>query len=150
MFQQKLFMCPADSNPFDPSCPDVINIGGPHVISYLINAYFVWGLNESSVGVPASTIEYAERRSETVQGNAPYCDDIYHPWFNYLNPNVTSGAAGNEMDPQIGAISTTRHNTGANYTFAEGHAKHLVFSQTFSPQSNVDMHTPNPGVQKDF
>src|SRR5277367_1211086 len=29
MYQQKLFACPADQNPFDLSCPDVLNIGGP-------------------------------------------------------------------------------------------------------------------------
>ena len=151
MYQQKLFMCPSDPNPFDISCPDIINIGGPHVISYLINGYFVWGLNESSVGYPASVIEYGERRSVTVNNNPAYCDDIYHPWFNYLNPNLNNAnGVDNEMDPTIGALSTTRHTTGANYTFAEGHAKHLVFSQTWSPPNNVDWHTPNPGVQKDF
>jgi len=151
MYQQKLFMCPADPNPFDLSCPDVLNIGGPHVISYLINGYFVWGLNESSIGAPASVIEYTERRSETVNGVAPYCDDIYHPWYNYLNPNLNNAnAVDNEMDPLVGAMATTRHTTGANYTFAEGHAKHLVFSTTWSPPNNVDMHTPNPGQQKDF
>jgi len=150
MYQQKLFACPSDPNPFDQSCPDVLNIGGPHVISYLINGYFVWGLNESSVSEPASVIEYAERRSVTVNGVTPYCDDIYHPWFNTLNPNLNNGVVDNEMDSVAGAIANTRHNTGANYTFAEGHAKHLSWSQTWSPASNVDLHTPNPGQQKDF
>jgi prepilin-type N-terminal cleavage/methylation domain-containing protein len=151
MYQQRLFACPSDPNPFDPSCPDVLNIGGPHVISYLINGYFVWGLNESSVGYPASVIEYAERRSETVNGATPYCDDIYHPWFNIENPNLNNAnGVDNEMDSQIGAIATTRHNMGSNFTFAEGHAKHYQWTQTWNPPSNVDMHTPNPGVQKDF
>jgi prepilin-type N-terminal cleavage/methylation domain-containing protein/prepilin-type processing-associated H-X9-DG protein len=151
MYQQQLFACPSDPNPFDVTCPDVINIGGPHVISYLINGYFVWGLNESQVGVPAGVIEYGERRSVTVNGASPYCDDIYHPWFNYLNPNLgNANGVDNEMDPDIGALATARHNTGANYTFSDGHAKHLIFNQTWSPTTNVDWHTPNPGVQKDF
>jgi prepilin-type N-terminal cleavage/methylation domain-containing protein len=155
MYQQKLYSCPSDPNPFDINCPDVINIGGPHVISYLINAYFVWGLNESSIGVPAGVIEYGERRSETVNGVPPYCDDIYHPWFNYLNPNLGSSqgqanGVDNEMDTVAGAVANSRHNGGANYTFSEGHSKHYQWIQTWSPPNNVDMHTPNPGVQKDF
>lgn len=149
MKQQLLFSCPTDPNPFDINCPDVINIGGPHVISYLINGYFVWGISESSIGVPASVIEYAERRSETINGAAPYCDDIYHPWFNTTNPNVP-GAVGDEMNAQVGAISTARHNNGSNFTFADGHAKHFAWTQTWSPTNNIDWHTPNPGVQKDF
>jgi len=150
MYQQKLFSCPEDPNPFDISCPDVINIGGPHVISYLINGYFVWGLNESTVSEPASVIEYAERRSVTLNGVPAYCDDIYHPWFNYLNPNLNNGVVDNEMDAMVGAISTSRHLGGSSFTFAEGHSKHMLWTQTWSPTSNVDMHTPNPGQQKDF
>jgi prepilin-type N-terminal cleavage/methylation domain-containing protein/prepilin-type processing-associated H-X9-DG protein len=150
MYQQKLFACPEDPTPFDTSCPDVLNIGGPHVISYLINGYFVWGLNESGVGYAASVIEYAERRSVTVNGVTAYCDDIYHPWFNSTNPNLNNGVVDNEMDTLTGAIANSRHNGGANYTFAEGHSKHYQWTQTWSPTANVDLHTPNPGAQKDF
>ncbi|MDR3687873.1 MAG: prepilin-type N-terminal cleavage/methylation domain-containing protein [Fimbriimonas sp.] len=151
MYAQGLYACPDDPAPFDASCPDIINIGGPHVISYLINAYFVWGLNESGVGVPASVIEYGERRSVTVNGVSPYCDDIYHPWFNTLNSNLgNSQGVDNEMDTLTGALANSRHNGGANYTFADGHAKRYLWIQTWSPPSNVDMHTPNPDVQKDW
>jgi hypothetical protein len=140
MCQQKLYSCPTDPNPFDLSCPDVINIGGPHVISYLINGYFVWGLNESQIPYPAQNIEYAERRSVAASGTPAYCDDIYHPWFNSDNPNLgNSNGVDNEMDPVIGAIATTRHNQGANYTFAEGHAKFYVWSQTWSPRHRLTL-----------
>ena len=149
MFQQKLFSCPLDPNPFDNSCPDVVNIGGPHVISYLVNAYYVWGLNETSVDTPANCIQYAERRSEVVNGVSQYCDDIYHPWFNSLNSNVGS-SVGDEMDAAVGAVATTRHLGGTNFSFADGHSKHMKWSQTWSPAANIDMHTPNPGVKKDF
>jgi prepilin-type N-terminal cleavage/methylation domain-containing protein len=141
LFQQKLYACPSDPSPFDPSCPDVINIGGPHVISYLINGYYVWGLNESQIPYPANNIEYAERRSVAFNGNAPYCDDIYHPWFNIDNPNLgNANGVDNEMDPQIGAIQTNRHGPGSNFTFAEGHAKYYNWTQTWSPPQ-IDMHS---------
>ncbi len=143
MFQQKIYACPTDPNPFDQSCPDVVNIGGPHVISYMVNGYFVWGLKESEIGSPANVIEYAERRSEGENGQPQYCDDIWHPWFNPGNPV----APADEMAQFGGAISTHRHLTGANYCFAEGHAKYLNWGQTWSNADNgatVDLYTPKP------
>lgn len=151
MQAQLIYACPSDPLPFDSNCPDVINIGGPHVISYLINAYFVWGINESQVTHTANVIEYGERRSQTVNNAKPYCDDIYHPWYNSLNPNLGNvNGVDDEMDALTGALATTRHGTGQNFVFADGHAKMLPWTRTWSPAENVDMHTPNPDIQKDF
>ena len=151
MAAQKLYACPTDPNPFDQSCPDIINIGGPHVISYLINGYFVWGLQESQVNDPTDTIMYGERRSTTVNNNPPYCDDIFHPWFNANNPNVgNANGVTDEMNATQGAMATTRHGIGQNFIFAEGHAKFKVYSQVFSIPSGVDQFVPNPSIQKDF
>jgi len=148
LFQQKIFACPDDPTPFDPNCPDIINIGGPHVISYLVNGYFVWGIVDASIGRPADTIIFVERRS-VAAGNPvqqPYCDDIYHPWFNASNPNVQPGNGNGlivEMDPVVGAISTSRHSGGANYVFADGHSHWKMWTQTWSPPA-IDEHTPQP------
>lgn len=131
---QKLFMDPADTDPWGSQC-QTINPGGPNVISYLINGYFVWGLTESQVPYPASTIYFTERRSITVNGVPAYCDDIYHPWFNAQNP-VSPDL---EMDENIGAIAATRHNGLANYTFADGHAKTYNWFQTYSPPT-INLH----------
>jgi prepilin-type N-terminal cleavage/methylation domain-containing protein len=133
--KQKLFACASDPNPFGSDCK-TINPEAPPVSSYLINGYFVWGLNESGVDKPASTIYFAERRSSAEKGADAFCDDIYHPWFNPANPS----APENEMDPFTGAISTHRHNGVANYVFAEGHAKAYTWSQTFS--DSVNLHKP--------
>lgn len=139
LFQQKLFACPDDPTPFDQSCPDVVNLGGPHVVSYLINAWFVWGLNESSIASTSRTINYAERHSEPSGTPAvPYCDDIYHPWFY---PPINSVAPGNEMDEFTGAVSTHRHGTGSNFTFADSHAKFQIWKQTFDPEHGINLHT---------
>jgi prepilin-type N-terminal cleavage/methylation domain-containing protein/prepilin-type processing-associated H-X9-DG protein len=146
LFQQRLFACPSDPAPFDPNCPDVINIGGPHVISYLVNGYFVWGLVDAGVGRPADTILFTERRSVQFEAAPPYCDDIYHPWFNATNPNAAPGNPNGlivEMDPLVGAMATLRHNEGANYVFADGHAGWKRFTQTWSPPA-IDLHTPMP------
>lgn len=146
LFQQKLFQCPDDPTPFDNTCPDVVNIGGPHVISYLINAWFVWGMNESGVNRFSDTILYAERHSELHSDPAgatpaPYCDDIYHPWFyRPINPLTPVGA--DEMDQTMGAIATARHSQGANYEFCDTHAKFRMWKQTFDPLNGINSHTP--------
>ena len=142
--EQKLLACPDDPAPFNPDCnattsnPNApFNNGGPQVVSYLTNAYFVFGLSESQVSAPAETIYLAERRSSSSANAADsFCDDIYHPWFN-----DSSNPAGNEMDPTVGAIATTRHGGGANYVFADGHAGWKRFEQTLSP---LNRHVPEP------
>ena len=140
LFRQKLFACPADPAPYDPLCPARYNPGGPAVISYMVNAYFVWGLTEAGVGQPAQTIYIAERRSEAAGTPAadPYCDDIYHPWFF---PPINPSAPANEMDEVTGAIAAQRHQGGSNYIFADDHAGWRRFSQTFSPPT-VNLHVP--------
>jgi prepilin-type N-terminal cleavage/methylation domain-containing protein len=140
LFRQKLYACPADPAPYDPLCRTKYNPEGPPVISYMVNAYFVWGLSEADVRQPAQTIYIAERRSEAA-GNPPeppFCDDIYHPWFY---PPINSRAPENEMDEVTGAIAAVRHQGGSNYIFADDHAGWRRFSQTFSPPA-INLHVP--------
>lgn len=146
--QQKMFDCPDDPAPNNPDCNQTtsnptapFNSGGPVVISYLVNAYFVFGLMEGGVTSPAETIYIAERRSSSSSSAADsYCDDIYHPWFDASNPQPSADVpSGNEMDPAQGAIAATRHSGGANYVFADGHCGWKIFSQTLLP---VNRHVP--------
>jgi prepilin-type processing-associated H-X9-DG protein len=130
-----LYACPTDPAPFDPEC-DTINEQAPPVISYLVNAYFVFGLNETTVPQPASTIICSERRSQAVGSIPQFCDYLYHPWFSPLNPL----APANEMDAILGAVATTRHFQGSNFAFVDGHVKALAWSRTYSPP-NIDLHT---------
>jgi prepilin-type processing-associated H-X9-DG protein len=148
MFAQKLFACPDDPAPFNPDCPSTFNVGGPHVISYLYNAYFAFGITEAGLASPANTILVAERRSSASKNAADsFCDDIYHPWFNpTTNAANVPSAMPNEMDASpntaSGAIATRRHNGGANYIFADGHARWELFERTFDPANNVNLHRP--------
>jgi len=137
MIRTKLYVCPADPNPNDPACPTTINVGGPQVNSYLINGFFVWGLNESQVQHVSSTLYFGERRSVPVNGVPQYCDDIYHSWWNTSNPV----APENDMDPQTGAISD-RHTGGCNYVFADGHAGYKKPTQIFNVVTGFDMSNP--------
>lgn len=143
MKTQGVLACPSDPAPFDPNCPDVINIGGPHVVSYLVNGYFVWGLTDAGVSRPADTVIFAERRSVAAPNGAPpYCDDIFHPWF-YTPINPQTPAGDSEMDEFDGAIQTNRHLSGANYIFCDGHAHWFRWAQLWNPPA-VDHFTPAP------
>ena len=123
-----LLRCPEDSDPFGRACvaiaPDF-----PGFVSYLANGYFVFGLSESQITSAGSTVYLAERRSDSTADADPFCDDIYHPWFNATNPD----APEDEMEPVDGAVATQRHNGLANYDFADSHAKALVWGATYAP-----------------
>ena len=132
--KQGIFACPDDPAPFNPNCPDTFNPGGPHVISYLNNAFFVFGITIAGVTAPAETVYITERRSSgSPNASDSFCDDIYHPWFNAGNPYLGTNGVSDEMDPVAGAMATARHGGGANYVFADGHAGWKRFGQTFSP-----------------
>lgn len=124
----RLFVCPEDSDPFGKLCFS-IDPDSPDVTSYVVDAYFVFGLAEGSVTIPSNTIDVAERRSDAVGDAGPYCDDIYHPWFNSSNDE----APNDDMDPSTGAVATSRHLGLANYLFCDSHAKALHWADTYSP-----------------
>jgi prepilin-type processing-associated H-X9-DG protein len=126
--EARLYACPDDVDPFGNLCAQS-NPDAPDVTSYLANAYFVFGLSESGVDRPANTIYFAERRSQGKGGTPPYCDYIYRPWWNADNPLSPE----NEMDPVRGAVASGRHNDLANYVLADGHAKAMYWTQTYSP-----------------
>jgi prepilin-type N-terminal cleavage/methylation domain-containing protein len=129
--------CPADPGTESSECY-LLDPFAPTTYSYIVNAYFVFGLSETAVYATANTIYLAERRSSRVDGIPELCDDLYHPWWTPDNP----AAPRNDMDANTGAIATTRHFDGANYEFADGHAKWMTFDQTYDPKTGLNMHVP--------
>jgi prepilin-type N-terminal cleavage/methylation domain-containing protein/prepilin-type processing-associated H-X9-DG protein len=135
---QQLFVCPDDNDPHaekldaaliamgQPACS--ASAPAPGVTSYLINAYFLFGATEAQIAVPSSTIYVAER-------NPKFCDVHIHPWLGEIydvngytgailgNQTLPASIAGNPADDQFFAIASNRHSGGANYVFADGHAK---------------------------
>ena len=155
---QKLFVCPDDSDPHGatitswppPSGPPCVDSGSsssnqgaapwPGVTSYLINAYFLFGLSESAVPIPANTIYVLER-------NSAFCDVHVHPWLGEIYdaagdvgavngntpvPGWLSASNGPNLDGDF-AMNIQRHTGGANYTFADGHVKWEKYQSTLSP-----------------
>ncbi len=132
--QVKIYACPEDDDPFGQACLQS-NPDAPDVTSYLTNGYFVFGLTESGLTHPSTTIQFAERRSDGHDQIPPYCDYIYRPWWNATNIQ----APENEMDPVGGAVATTRHLNLSNFTFADAHVKAMPWTQTYSPPG-INLH----------
>jgi prepilin-type N-terminal cleavage/methylation domain-containing protein/prepilin-type processing-associated H-X9-DG protein len=137
---EKLFVCPDDSDPngttLGTACTSTAP--APGLTSYLINAYFLFGLTESGVSTPANTIYVAER-------NGKFCDVHVHPWLGEIydaaaDSNKVDGAtpipsciAGNSNN--LFGIASNRHTDGANYTFADGHVKWERYAATITPNA---------------
>jgi prepilin-type N-terminal cleavage/methylation domain-containing protein len=136
----QLFACPADPNPFDPLGPTVYNPGGPYLLSYLVNGYFIWAMKDSRVQHPSTTTIFAERRSlpNLNPASDPFADDSYKSWFY---PPLNPQAPENDMDEFIGAIQTHRHGNGAVYGFCDDHIERMKYSKTFSPPG-INLHKP--------
>jgi hypothetical protein len=110
---------PPPGSPPDPGEPPSPPPGPLH--SYLLNAYYLFGLNYGQITSPARSIYIAERRTG-------FCDVHFHPWLG----EVEDPAGPNDTVNPI-AIANTRHFTGSNSVYADGHAKWAVFSQTRQP-----------------
>lgn len=132
-----LLRCPADVDPNGVVC-DVAYPDHPEVHSFVVNGYFVFGLNQSVVERPADTIILAERRSGSTAVADPFCTYLYRPWFNSSN----ALAPVDDMDEEYGAIATRQHGGQSVFGFVDGHAKTMVFAQTYSVGGSVDLHRP--------
>lgn len=118
---QQLFVCPDDPDPhgiaLGAACTSTAP--SPGITSYLVNAYFLFGATLAQVPEPSQTIYLAER-------NTQFCDVHVHPWLHEIYP-VTSPPLGDaNCAPDIDflyAPASERHTDGANYGFADGHAK---------------------------
>ncbi len=137
---EKLFVCPDDADPhgaaLGTACTNAAPL--PGVTSYLVNAYFLFGLSSAQVSVPASTIYVAER-------NGKFCDVHIHPWLGeiYDSAGKTGAVEGNTPDnaPYVSsnnlfAVASERHTQGANYAFADGHVKWERYAATIQPNDD--------------
>ena len=117
---QQLFVCPDDPDPHGSAlgiaCTSTAPL--PGITSYLVNAYFLFGANLAQVQEPTETIYVAER-------DAKFCDVHVHPWLGEIYPGAPPAAVASCVPNPDGmyAPASERHTDGANYLFADGHAK---------------------------
>ncbi len=137
---QQLFVCPDDSDPhgiaLGATCTGTAP--APGITSYLINAYFLFGLSDAQVGSPTNTIYVAER-------NPKFCDVHIHPWLGEIFDAAGYTGAVNGATPVPACISgnpaldsqfapaSNRHRDGANYLFVDGHVKFERYAATIQP-----------------
>ncbi len=148
---QGIFVCPDDSDPHGKTigtapntCDTLTSTPAPGVTSYLLNAYFLFGLSDAQVGTPANTIYVVER-------NAKFCDVHIHPWLGEVfdNSSLTGYVTG--QTPFPGCISgnsgnftgsyapaSSRHRDGENYLFADGHVKWERYAATIQPAQDQE------------
>jgi prepilin-type N-terminal cleavage/methylation domain-containing protein/prepilin-type processing-associated H-X9-DG protein len=138
---QQVFVCRDDSDPHGMTIPNCANNPAtpwPGVTSYLINAYFLFGLSEAAVTVPANTIYVAER-------NPYFCDVHIHPWLGEIYDSAGKTGAVEAKTPEnapyvssdgLFGIASARHTGGANYTFADGHVKWERYATTIQPMAD--------------
>ncbi len=146
-----IYYCPADPDPHglnlllaDGNCPGYTNglpdgsdSGNPppspgYLSSVLLNAYYLFGMNQSQVTSPAQSVYINERNDND-------CDVHYHPWLGEVgdsngNPYTQplSGPANNLGVP-VFAVASTRHGTGSNGTYCDGHSKWRPFGAMRQP-----------------
>lgn len=88
---------------------------------YVLNAYFATEMPLSMVLNPSEAIVFAERGDDPVTTGQPFDEMVtYSPWspmqfWPFLKPD--------------------RHNDGANYGFADGHAKWMKREATETPKN---------------
>jgi prepilin-type N-terminal cleavage/methylation domain-containing protein/prepilin-type processing-associated H-X9-DG protein len=123
--RQQLFVCPDDPDPhgaqLGTDCTGTAP--APGITSYVVNAYFLFGASLAQVQETASTIYLAERDNR-------FCDVHVHPWLGeiYQGTDPPTGCVSNPDNQPAVAIS--RHTEGANYGFADGHAKWERYAAT--------------------
>lgn len=121
---------------------DMINVAAlapgrtPRLSSYRTNAYLNNNKNGTGwfladIDAPASCVYVAESRENTASDHThPMC------WENFAASTCVSIPSNNEVEQR-------RYQGGANYTFADGHAKWHKFEQTYNPATGRDWYIPN-------
>jgi len=130
----QVYYCPADPDPhglklLDASGNCLANGAPPpspgYLSSVVLNAYYLFGMNQSQVTAPSQSVYINER-------NDSDCDVHYHPWLGevgdanglpYTSPLPTASDLG--IPPF--AIASTRHSTGSNGSYCDGHSKWKPF-----------------------
>jgi prepilin-type processing-associated H-X9-DG protein len=144
---EALYICPSDLDPRGKTildslgnCKNSVPLAPPpgDLTSYLVNSYFIFGLSETQLSVPESTILIAER-------NDSFCDVDVRPWLGEIYDAPGSLGAVNGQTPYPACISSNpaidhqfavaseRHVNGANYAFADGHVRWESYQQTIAP-----------------
>jgi len=136
----QIYYCPMDPDPHGLTLLDTtgncLSNGAPppapgFLTSSILNAYYLFGMNQSQVTEPSQSVYINER-------NDSDCDVHYHPWLGEVgDANGTPYTSALPSAPDLGvpvfAIASTRHGTGSNGAFCDGHSKWEPFGAMRRP-----------------
>jgi prepilin-type N-terminal cleavage/methylation domain-containing protein/prepilin-type processing-associated H-X9-DG protein len=136
----QIYYCPMDPDPHGltilGSNGNCISNGAPppapgYLTSVLLNAYYLFGMNQSQVTTPSQSVYINER-------NNADCDVHYHPWLGEVgdangNPYTVPIPTAPDLGVPVFAIASTRHGTGSNGTFCDGHSRWQSFGAMRQP-----------------
>jgi prepilin-type N-terminal cleavage/methylation domain-containing protein/prepilin-type processing-associated H-X9-DG protein len=146
----QIYYCPMDPDPHgvrlllpDGDCPGYSgglpngsDSGSPppapgFLSSVVLNAYYLFGMNQSQVITPSQSVYINERNNND-------CDVHYHPWLGEVgdangNPYTTPIVGAANLGVPVFAIASTRHFNGSNGTFCDGHSKWSTFGAMRTP-----------------
>jgi prepilin-type processing-associated H-X9-DG protein len=136
-----IYYCPSDPDPHgltlldaNGNCPGNPPSPPPapgFLTSVLLNAYYLFGMNQSQVTSPSQSVYINERNNSD-------CDVHYHPWLGEVgdangNPYTTALPTAPDLGVPVFAIASTRHGTGSNGTYCDGHSRWNPFGAMRQP-----------------
>ncbi len=136
----QIYYCPSDPDPHgltllvNGNCPGNPPAPPPspgYLTSVVLNAYYLFGMNQSQVTEPTRSAYINER-------NDADCDVHYHPWLGEVgdangNPYTAPLPSAPSLGTPVFAIASIRHGTGSNGTYCDGHSKWRPFSAMRAP-----------------
>jgi prepilin-type N-terminal cleavage/methylation domain-containing protein/prepilin-type processing-associated H-X9-DG protein len=136
----QIYFCPMDPDPHGLTILDsngnCIANGAPppspgYLTSAILNAYYLFGMNQSQVTSPSQSVYINER-------NDADCDVHYHPWLGEVGdangvPYTAPLATAADLGIPVFAISSTRHGNGSNGTYCDGHSRWNTFGAMRKP-----------------
>jgi prepilin-type N-terminal cleavage/methylation domain-containing protein/prepilin-type processing-associated H-X9-DG protein len=136
----QIYYCPTDPDPRGATLLDsngnCLANGAPppapgYLTSVILNAYYLFGMNQSQVTTPSQSVYINER-------NNADCDVHYHPWLGEVGD--ASGAAytaalpgATDLGVPVFAIASTRHGNGSNGSYCDGHSRWQPFGAMRKP-----------------
>lgn len=135
-----IYICPADPDPRGVTLLDssgnCLAGGAPppapgFLTSAILNAYYLFGMNQSQVIEPSRSVYINERSNSD-------CDVHYHPWLGEVgdsngNPFTTAIAGAQDLGVPVFAIASVRHGTGSNGSYCDGHSRWRPFGAMRAP-----------------
>ena len=138
----QIYYCPSDPDPHgltlldsNGNCPGNPPSPPPALTGYLtsvvLNAYYLFGMSQSQVTEPSRSVYINERNSND-------CDVHYHPWLGEVgdangSPYTVSLSSAPTLGVPVFAIASTRHGTGSNGTYCDGHSRWSPFGAMREP-----------------